>query len=124
MTVKPITQGSGRVAYAIDRLSKNTLADIVLDRVHAEIGEGASDEQIMAHLQGWLETIARVRGDKAPDLVGLLTRPDRAEAKRHERQQQAQERAAAVDAQQRRLCEQIDEINRQKLKMPIRGGDR
>lgn len=74
MAGKPITRGSPRVAYAIGRLSKNTLADIVLDRIGAEIGEDADDEAVLAHLQTWLDTVARLRGDKPVDLIQVKGR--------------------------------------------------
>lgn len=80
MAGKPITRGSRRVAYAVDHLSKNTLADILLDRIAAEIGEEATDEEVLAHLQGWLDTIQRLRGDKPTNLAALLGRIDRADA--------------------------------------------
>jgi hypothetical protein len=93
MAGKPITRGSGRLAYAVDALSKNMLADIILDRVQAEIGEDASDEAIAAHLQPWVDTVARLRGDKTVNLQGMLARLDRNNARyledirRHESQQ-------------------------------------
>jgi hypothetical protein len=79
MAGKPITRGSRRVAYAIDGLSKNAMADIILDRVAAEIGEGATDAEVIAHLQPWIDTILRLRGDKPLNLTGRRSpgRPDR-----------------------------------------------
>lgn len=45
MAGKPITRGSRRVAFAIYRLSKNTLADILLDKVAADYkGTALMDE--------------------------------------------------------------------------------
>lgn len=86
MAGKPITRSICRVAYALDRLSKNTLADIILDRIAAEIGEDASDEQLLAHLQSWLDTVQRLRGDKRVNLTGLLRRHDHYQAIYRERQ--------------------------------------
>lgn len=120
MAGKPITRGSGRVGYAIDQLSKNTLADIILDRIAAEIGEDATDEQVLAHLQPWLDTIQRLRADKPVNLIGLLGRLDRAEAAFRERLKREQEQRAIDIETGQRLKEKIDEINRDKLKEPIR----
>lgn len=78
---KPIKMTGRRVAYAIDKLTKNTLADIVIDRIKAEIGEDASDEQIVAVLQRWLHPVAIVRGDKEPNLSGLMEQLDRFDTK-------------------------------------------
>ena len=69
---KPVTQGSRLVAYAIDKLSKNALADIVIDQARLSVGcEDATDEQILAVLQSWSEPIARVRGDSRVDLAAV-----------------------------------------------------
>lgn len=81
MAGKPITRGSRRVAYALDALSKNTLADLLLDMVQAEIGDGADDESIVAAIQPRLETVARLRGDRPVSLTGLLKRYDDTEAR-------------------------------------------
>ncbi len=116
MAGKPITRSSGRVAYAIDRLSKNALADIILDRVAAEIGEDASEEQVLARLQGWIDTVLRLRGDKPVSLTGALKRLERTEAAYLERQRQEREKATARAGQEQRMKERIDEINREKAK--------
>jgi hypothetical protein len=93
MAGKPITRASRRVAYVLGQLSKNILADILLDRIAAEIGEEASDEKVLAHLQPWLDTVTRLRGDKPVSLAGLLKRLGITEAKYLERQrQQTQQR--------------------------------
>lgn len=72
MAGKPIVCGSTRIAYVMHHISKNTLADIILDRIGAEIGEDATDEQVLACLQPWLETVARLRGDRPISLTALL----------------------------------------------------
>lgn len=120
MAGKPITRGSGRVAYAIDQLSKNTLADILLDRIAAEIGETATDEEVLAHLQPWLDTIQRLRGDKAVNLVGLLGRLDRSDARYREREERDRERRAQDAERNKVVAEKIAEINREKLKEPYK----
>lgn len=94
MAGKAITRASNRVARVIDHLSKNTLADLLLDRIAAEIGEHATDEQVLAHLQPQLNTIARLRGDKPVSLAGLMQRFDGAEQRYLERERQ--ERLAAA----------------------------
>lgn len=74
MAGKPITRASRAVARVIDSLSKNTIADLLLDRIQGEIGDGAGDEEILANLQPTLDTVARLRGDKPVNLIGLLDR--------------------------------------------------
>lgn len=81
MAGKPITRASRGVAYAIEHLSKNTLADIVLDRLAAEIGEDATDGDVVRHLQRWVDTVQRLRGDKPTALLPLLIRWEKQEAK-------------------------------------------
>lgn len=76
MAGKPLTQATRRLARVVDHLSKNTLADILVDRIRAEIGENATDEQVLTHLQPWLETIARLRSDKPVNLLGILAKLD------------------------------------------------
>lgn len=85
MAGKAITRGSRRVARVVDKLSKNTLADLVLDKIAAEIGEDATDEQVLAHLQPQLNTIARIRGDKAVNLASLMALYDRADEEHRRR---------------------------------------
>jgi hypothetical protein len=99
MVGKPITRGSRRVADLVDRLSKNTLADIVLDRVGAEIGEDATDEQVLAHLQRWLDTVLRLRGDRPLNLLAVQGGLDRAEARYLGRERLGQEKAAAAPSE-------------------------
>ena len=74
MAGKPITRASRAVARVIDSLSKNTIADLLLDRIQGEIGDGAADEEILTNLQPTLDTIAHLRGDKPVNLIGLLKR--------------------------------------------------
>lgn len=80
MAGKAIVRGNRRVAYVIDKLSKNTLADIILDRIRAEIGDEATDEQIIDVLQRWLSPMARMRGDKILCLSAVLGTFDRINA--------------------------------------------
>ena len=74
MAGKPITRASRAVARVIDSLSKNTIADLLLDRIQGEIGDGAADEDVLTRLQPSLDTVARIRGDKPVNLIGLLKR--------------------------------------------------
>ena len=73
MAGKPIARASRAVARVIDSLSKNTLADLLLDRIQGEIGDGADDVDILENLQPTLDTVARL-GDKPVNLMGLLKR--------------------------------------------------
>jgi alpha-L-fucosidase len=90
---KPITRGSRRVAHVVSALSKNALADMLLDRVAAELGEGAGDERVLEHLQRWLDATQRRRGDRAVDLAGIARRLDKAEAHYLEQRAKAAESA-------------------------------
>ena len=119
MAGKPVTRASNRVARVIDHLSKNTLADILLDRIAAEIGEDATDEQVLAHLQPWLDTITRLRGDKTVSLDGLMRRFDGKEQRYLEREQEKKERMAVQLETEQRMAKRIDGINAEKLKYPF-----
>jgi hypothetical protein len=55
------------------------MADILLDRIALEVGEGASDEEVLAAVQKWLDPVQLLRGGKI-DLVALLARQDHYEA--------------------------------------------
>ena len=81
MAGKPITKASDRVAWALSQVSKNTLADMVLQVVLKEVGKDASDLQILARVQKWLDPVQRSRGDTPIDLIGVLQRKDRYEAR-------------------------------------------
>lgn len=81
MAGKRVVRGSAIVAYALDQLSKNALADIVLDLVQGEIGDGASDEAIFERLQPAVDTVTRLRGDKPVNLAGVSRRLARHEAR-------------------------------------------
>ncbi len=60
------------LAWAVDALSKNALADIVVDRIRAEIGEDATDEQIAAMLERWAHPVSVLRGEKTPNVAARL----------------------------------------------------
>lgn len=79
MAGKPITRSSRSVARTIDVLSKNTLADVILDRIMAEVGENAPDELVLSRLQAWLEPIQIARGDKPVNLLARYSTYDAAE---------------------------------------------
>lgn len=68
---------SRRLHYAMDKLSKNFLIDLVIDGIIAEIGEGVSDEQIADALQSRLETISLHRKDRVVSLRSELARLDK-----------------------------------------------
>lgn len=118
MAGKPITRGSGRVAYALDRLTKNTLADVVIDRVLAEVGEDATDEEILHVVQNWLRPVQALRGDRPVILLDELKRLERSEAKYLERQLQERERVARENAEARKLADMVAEVNRERAKRP------
>lgn len=119
MAGKSITRGSRAVARAVDELSKNTLADVVLDRIALEVGEEATDEQVLTCLQEWLEPIQRLRGDKPTNLVRRMQLFAANDAKYIERQRQAEDERAAALPRERAMAARVEEINREKLKQPI-----
>ncbi len=55
---------SKRLFYALDSLSKNTWIDVIVDRAMAEIGEGATDEQLADLIQGWIGPVLLMRNDR------------------------------------------------------------
>ena len=74
MAGKASVFASGGLFYAMDKISKNTLIDMVLDAAHRELGEEIADERIARHVQQSLDTVARMRGDKPANLLSVLTR--------------------------------------------------
>jgi hypothetical protein len=54
---------------ALDKLSKNALLDLVVDRARAELGETATDDSILETIQGWIGPVQRQRGDKPINLL-------------------------------------------------------
>lgn len=68
MAGKPPYFASGAFTYALDCLSKNTLIDVLVDLVRAQIGEEASDYQVAAWLQPTINVIMHHRGDPRVDL--------------------------------------------------------
>ena len=74
MAGKQVVFGSPAVAYAIDQMSKNALADIILDRVIAELGDKADDIAILTLIQQWAGPALRTRGDKPANLVDAAKR--------------------------------------------------
>lgn len=70
---KPAVRASDGVAYALVKLSKNAIIDMLVDRAIAQCGEDATEDAIISVLQDWLEPIARLRDEKPLDLVGRLS---------------------------------------------------
>jgi hypothetical protein len=65
---------SSDVAFILDRLSKAALIDLVVDlfnRMHGEDVMG-DDEKLLEAFTDAFGPVARVRGDKVPDLFRLL----------------------------------------------------
>ena len=69
-----MAMASRAMAYAIDALSKNALADIVVDRIRAEMGEDATDQQVAETIERWSHPVAVVRGEKSPGIVTRLNK--------------------------------------------------
>ena len=76
-----------RLTYALDRLSKDALIDLIVDRARTEIGEDACDEDIADLVQMWANPVMRIREDRAVFLRGMLTRLDRIDAEVLRREQ-------------------------------------
>lgn len=85
---KPVTQGSLAAAYALEKLSKNTLIDLVLDRARCETGhaDDAQEAELLTIIQGWLSPIAMARGIRAPGLAAEYNRYVVSSEKYRERQ--------------------------------------
>lgn len=64
MAGKASVLASRPLHYALDSLSKNTLIDFVVDLARAELGEDACDDAVVAWIQGRIDPVVRVRGDK------------------------------------------------------------
>jgi hypothetical protein len=77
MAGKASVFASRRLWFAIDRLSKNALIDLVVDRSRAQIGEDASDEQIADYLQPQINTVQRERGDRPLSLMATMCHLDK-----------------------------------------------
>lgn len=64
---------SRRLAYALDKLSKNTLIDIIADLAVMNVGEeGASDEELAGTIQAWVDPVLRVRSGRRIDLAAQM----------------------------------------------------
>jgi uncharacterized protein (UPF0210 family) len=88
MAGKGLAIASHRLGYALDKLSKNALIDIIADRATAEVGEDcATDEMLANTIQEWIEPVTRVRGDRRVELRSLLVKLDQIEENYRRRQQ-------------------------------------
>lgn len=65
---------SAALNRALDKMSKNTAIDMLLDLCHREIGELATDEEIANWFSIALEPVARVRGDKPINFAAEMAR--------------------------------------------------
>lgn len=72
MAGKMTVFASRRLQYAIDKLSKNALIDVLVHRAIEKIGVGASDEQIASVLQEWIAAPCHNRGDRGLSLAGSI----------------------------------------------------
>lgn len=98
MAGKPMGFASVALAWTLDGLSKNTLADIVVDRARQQVGrEDATDEELVAVIQGWLSPVAIVRRDKPLNLAARYAEC-LASSERYISQQEAHRVAAAGKA--------------------------
>jgi hypothetical protein len=70
MAGKPLTQTNSKaVAFAIDQLTKNQMADILIDLAKRQIGvEDPQDRFLLDQIQEWFNPIAIARGDASVNL--------------------------------------------------------
>lgn len=64
MQGKPPVLLSYPLTAAVDKLSKAFLMDMVVDRVRAEIGEDATDDQVLTKINDWVRPVRAVRNEK------------------------------------------------------------
>lgn len=72
MAGKASVLASSRLFYAMDKLSKNALIDLIVDRARAEIGEDADDESVAELIEGWIRPVANVRNDRSLSLRSAM----------------------------------------------------
>jgi hypothetical protein len=86
MAGKPTVLAGRRLSYAMDKLPKNALIDLIVDRARAEVGAAASDEVVATTIMGWLDPVFRERGDHPVSLtrtMAILDASDEAYEKMH-----------------------------------------
>lgn len=66
-----------RLAYALGRLGKDALIDLVIDRARVEIGDDASDEALADAIQGWIDPVLWARRDRPMSIRGTMEAQDR-----------------------------------------------
>lgn len=76
MAGKAVVLTSRRLAYAVDKLSKNALIELVVDLARGQIGAEMSDEQLATQIEEWVGPVLRERGDKPANLVAAMKRLD------------------------------------------------
>jgi hypothetical protein len=70
----------GRPAYlAIDKLSKNTLIDLVSDLCRREIGETASDAEVVAWIEKEVEPVHLARHQRFVGLVAAMNKYEKSD---------------------------------------------
>lgn len=69
MQGKPSVFCSPRLAFALERLSKGTLMDLVYDLARATLGENCTDEEAAEWITAVVEPVLREREMKPIDLV-------------------------------------------------------
>ena len=104
---------SPRLAYALDQMSKNALADLVVDLVRGSVGEHADEQDVAASLQPFVDAVLRVRNDKAVSLDAAMRKHDHFQEVFRQRQAgyrspeelAAEKRLNDYKDEQRKLCE-------------------
>lgn len=70
------------LAFALDSLSKNTLADMVAYVAIQELGSEATDEQLADKIQSWVNPVVAIRNDRPINIAQVMGRWHSA-AKKH-----------------------------------------
>jgi len=112
---------SSQLAYALDQMSKNALADIVVDMARASVGENAPEDDVIAFIQSHASAVQRLRGDKPLSLAAAI--------KKHETYRQHyinktgpfEQVCKTNTAEENELVRKAAEYNKEKLGRPYDG---
>jgi len=72
MAGKSCVLASRHLSYALEKLSKNTLIDLVVDMTRGTVGENASDVVIARSLQPFIDAVLRMRSDRPMSLEAAV----------------------------------------------------
>jgi len=115
-----MTTVSRGLSHAIDKLSKNALADVLIDVIRGTVGADATESVVIENLQPFVDTVLRMRKDKPVPLAGGVAEWERhaADYKRRQAGQftpeelEEKRRADAIYRDQLSMAGQIREHNK------------